>query len=176
MWTAIWIILWPFDLMLRAWLDFQNWLDPSYGKRMFFSEPIRRILESATEIELHYGDLGYDDSLKPAPSGSRSMFTSLGMVRLVSERDRRRVVWSVLQANRECFVGAQCFDAEYVLRFSSELGSAELLICFHCRTVLVNAEVEGGNRIYLISLRPYWLLDGLLQSAGVPKPAPSEFK
>jgi hypothetical protein len=101
-------------------------------------------------------------------------FRSLGMVRLTSGWDRRRVIRSILKANRECLGGFKCLDAEYGLRLGSEQGAMELAICFWCAQVWVKADAEGANRFYPISGRPEALLHRLLQRAGVPEPVRQE--
>ena len=173
--TALRILLWPVAALFRVGLEVLVWFRPSIAQgRFVFPEPVRRLIESATAVEVHYAELGSDEPPEPGQIGTPMGFTSLGVVRLASERDRRRVIRSVLQANRECLGGFLCLDAEYGLRFESELGRAELTICFRCMQVWVKAEVEGAGRFYPISWRPQPLLDGLLRSAGVPQPAHRE--
>jgi hypothetical protein len=169
--TALYILLWPVAAASRLGLEVLIWFRPSIAQgRCVFPESIRRLVESATVVEVHYAKLRSDDPPEPGQTGTQMGFNSLGMVRLGSPRDRRRVIRSVLKANHECLGGFLCLDAEYGLRFESGAGRAELAICFRCMQVWVQSEVEGAGRFYPISGRPQPLLDRLLRSAGVPQP------
>ena len=173
--TALYILLWPVAAALRLGLEILIWFRPSIAQgRCVFPESIRRLIESATVVEVHYAELGTDEPPEPGQIGTPMGFTSLGMVRLESPRDRRRVIRSVLNANRECLGGFLCLDVEYGLRFESELGRVELTICFWCMQAWVMADAEGAGRFYPISGRPRALLDRLLRAAGVPQPPPRE--
>lgn len=175
MWSVLRILLWPIAAAFRLGLEVLIWFRPSIAQgRCVFPESIRRLIEQATEVEVHYAELGSDEPSQPGQLGTPMGFHSLGMVRLVSERDRRKVIWSVLKANQECLGGFKCLDAEYAVRFKSKLGSAELTICFWCMQVWVKADAEGADQFYPISGRPLSLLDGFLQKAGVPKPVREE--
>lgn len=169
------ILLWPIVAAFRLGLEVLIWFRPSIAQgRRVFPESIRRLIEQATVVEVHYADLDSDEPPQPGQLGTPMGFHSLGMVQLDSERARRKVIWSVLKANRECLGGFLCLDAEYAVRFKSEFGIAELTICFWCMQVWVKADAEGANRFYPISGRPIFLLDRLLQKAGIPKPAREE--
>jgi hypothetical protein len=169
------ILLWPIAAAFRLGLEILIWFRPSFAEgRCVFPEGIRQLIEQATEVEVHYAELGSDEPPQPGQLGTPMGFRSLGMVRLDSERDRRKVIGSVLKANRECLGGFKCLDAEYAVRFKSKLANAELTICFWCMQVWVKADAEGADRFYPISGRPLSLLDGFLQKAGVPKPAREE--
>jgi hypothetical protein len=175
--TAMYLLLWPVAAAFRLGLEVLIWFRPSIAQgRRVFPESIRRLIESATVVEVHYAELGSDAPPEPGQLGTPMGFRSLGLVRVDSLRARRRVIGSVLKANRECLGGFRCLDAEYGLVFESELGRAELTICFWCMQVWVSAPVEGADRFYPITARPQWLLDRLLQTAGVPKPAPNEHR
>ena len=168
-------LLWPIAAVFRVGLEVLIWFRPSIAQgRRVFPENIRRLIEQATMVEVHYAELGSDEPPQPGQLGTPMGFRSLGMVRLDSERDRRKVIWSVLKANRECLGGFLCLDAEYAVRFESKMGRAELTICFWCMQVWVKADAEAANRFYPISRRPLSLLDGLLQKAGVPNPIREE--
>jgi hypothetical protein len=172
---VVYILLWPVVAALRLGLEVLIWLRPSVAQgRCVFPESIRRLVESATVVEVHYAELGSDEPPVAGQIGTPMGFTSLGMVRVESPRDVRRVIRSVLKANRECLGGFLCLDAEYGLRFASELGRAELTICFWCMQVWVKADTEGAGRFYPISQRPRPLLDQLLRAAGIPQPPPRE--
>jgi hypothetical protein len=169
------ILVWPFAAACRLGLEILIWFRPTFAQhRCVFPVSIRRLIEKATAVEVHFAELGCDEPPEPGQLGRPMGFRSLGKVRLDSERERQRVIRSVLKANRECLGGVKCLDAEYGLRFKSELGSAELVICFWCMQVWVKAEAEGAGRFYPISGRPQALLDRLLHAAGVPSPARSE--
>jgi hypothetical protein len=169
------ILLWPIAAAFRLGLEVLIWFRPSIAQgRCVFPESIRQLIEQATVVEVHYAELGSDEPPEPGQLGTPMGFRSLGMVRLDSERDRRKVIWSVLKANRECLGGFMCLDAEYAVRFESKLGCAELTICFWCMQVWVKADAEGASRFYPISGRPLSLLDGFLQKAGVSRPAREE--
>jgi hypothetical protein len=169
------ILLWPIAAAFRLGSEVLIWFRPSIARgRCLFPESIRRLIEQATVVEVHYAELGSDERPQPGQLGTPMGFRSLGLVRLDSERDRRKVIRSVLKANRECLGGFLCLDAEYAVRFESKLGSAELTICFWCMQVWVKADAEGADRFYPISGRPQSLLDGFLQRACVPRPAREE--
>ena len=175
MWSVLRILLWPIAAALRLGLEVLIWFRPSIAQgRCVFPESIRRLIEQATEVEVHYAELGSDEPPQPGQLGTPMGFQSLGMVRLDAERDRRKVIRSVLKANQQCLGGFKCLDAEYAVRFKSKLGSVELTICFWCMQVWVKADAEGGDRFYPISGRPLYLLDSFLQKARVPKPAREE--
>lgn len=166
------VLLWPIGAAFRLGLEVLIWFRPSIAQgRCVFPDSIRRLIEQATVIEVHYAELGSDEPPRPGQFGTPMGFRSLGMVRLDSERDRQRVIWSILKANQECLGGFLCLDAEYAVRFESKLGRAELTICFWCMQAWVTADAEGADRFYPISGRPLSLLEGFLQKAGVPKPA-----
>jgi hypothetical protein len=174
---ALRILLWSVSTLFRVGLEVLIWFRPSIAQgRCVFPEPVRRLIESATAVEVHYAELGSEGPPEPGQLGTPMGFRSLGSVRLASDRDRRRVVRSVLRANRECLGGFLCLDAEYGLRLESPVGPAELTICFHCMQVWVKAGVEDTGRFYPISWRPQPLLDGLLRAAGVPAPTPASRK
>ncbi len=175
MWSVLRILLWPIAAAIRLGLEVLIWFRPSIAQgRCVLPEGIRRLIEQAIVVEVHYAELGSDEPPQPGQIGTPMGFRSLGMVRLDSERDRRKVILSVLKANRECLGGFLCLDAEYAVRFESELGSAELTICFSCMQVWVKANAEGADRFYPISGRPVSLLDSFLQKAGIPKPVREE--
>jgi hypothetical protein len=167
--------LWPLVAAFNLGLKVLIWARPdiAYGRRVF-PDSIRRLIEQATTVEVHYAELGSDEHPQSGQLGTPMGFRSMGKVRLVSERDRRRVVRSILKANRECLGGFLCLDAEYGLRFASELGRAELMICFWCMQVWVKADAEGADRFYPIGRRPQALLHALLKRAGVPEPVREE--
>jgi hypothetical protein len=169
------ILLWPIFAAFRVGLEVLIWFRPSIAQgRCVFPESIRRLIEQASVVEVHYAELGSDEPPQPGQLGTPMGFRSLGMIRLDSEHDRRKAIGSMLKANRECLGGFLCLDAEYAVRFESKLGSAELTICFWCMQVWVKADAGGADRFYPISRRPQSLLDGFLQKAGVPKPAREE--
>ena len=171
--TALSILLWPLAATLRLGLEVLIWFRPDIAQgRCVFPESIRRLIESATVVEVHYAELGSDEQPAPGQVGTAMGFTSLGMVRVESPWQVRRVVRSVLKANRECLGGFLCLDAEYGVRFESERGRVELTICFWCMQVWVKADVEGAGQFYPISGRPRALLDRWLRAAGVPQPPP----
>ncbi|HEX4611654.1 MAG TPA: hypothetical protein VH092_25890 [Urbifossiella sp.] len=157
--TALDILLWPLAAAVRLWLEVLIWFRPNIARRRcVFPASIHRLIEPATVVEVHYAELGSGEPPEPGQIGAPMGFISLGMVRLESPREVRRVIRSVLKANRECLGGLLCLDAEYGLRFESELGRAELTICFRCMQVWVKADAEGAGRFYPISGRPQALL------------------
>ncbi len=169
--TALYILLWLITATSRLALEVLIWFRPSIAQgQWIFTESVRRLIESATVVEVHYAELGSDESPEPGQIGTPMGFSSLGMVRVESPGDVRQVIRSVLKANRECLGGLKCLDAEYGLRFESKLGRAELTICFWCMQVWVKADADGAGRFYPIGRRPQALLDQLLSAAGVPQP------
>lgn len=147
--------LWPISASFRLGLEILIWFRPNIAQgRRIFPKGIRRLIEHATEVEVHYAQLGSDEPPQPGQLGTPMGFQSLGMVQLDSERDRRKVIQSVLKANQECLGGFKCLDADYAVRFHSNLGSVELTICFWCMQVWVKADAEGAARFYPMSGRP----------------------
>jgi hypothetical protein len=168
-------LLWPLAVAFRLGLEGLIWFWPNIGSgRRVFPESIRRLIERATTVEVHYAELDSESSLPSEQLGTPMGFRSLGMVRLGSERVRQGVIRSILKANGECLGGFMCLDAEYALRLESELGRAELMICFWCMQVWVETGAEATGQWYPISRRPQRLLDSLLRAGGVPQPAPRE--
>jgi len=166
------ILLWPFVAACRLGLPILIRFRPEIAQgRRAFPGGVRRVIEQATAVEVHYAELGSDEPGRPGQLGRPIGFRSLGMVRLERKRDRRGVIRSVLKANKERLGGLKCLDAEYALRFESPVGCAELMICIWCMQVYVKADAEGGDQFYPISGRPRVLLDRLLKRAGIPKPA-----
>lgn len=144
MWSVLRILLWPIAAAFRLGLEVLIQFRPSIALgRCVFPESIRLLIKQATEVEMHYATLGSDEPPQPGQLGTPMGFRSLGMVRLDLERDRQKVIRSVLKANQECLGGFMCLDAEYAVRFKSELGSAELTICFWCMQVWVKAGTES---------------------------------
>jgi len=173
--TVLFLLLWPFVAAFRFGLEALIWFRPSLGQgRRAFPESIRQLIEQAKSVEVHCAELGSEEPPEPEQLGTKFGWRSLGMVRLDSQRDRRRVIRSVLRANRESLGGFLCLDAEYGLRFESELGRADLMICFECMQVWVWAGTEITGDCYPISWRPKPLLERLLRAQNIAEPAPRE--
>ncbi len=166
------ILLSPLVAVCRFGLEVLIWFRPNvaFGRRRFPGS-VKRLIARAKSVEVHYAELGSDEPAGEGPLGTKMGWRSLGMVPVKSWWLRRWVIRSVLKANRESLGGFKCLDAEYGLRFHSELGCADLMICFRCAQVWVSAQVEGGEQYYPISCRPLALLDWLLQTGGVARPA-----
>jgi hypothetical protein len=155
------ILFWPVAAAFRLCRNVLVWLQPSLAQgRRLFPQNIQQMIEQATKVTIHYLE----------PDSDLSHIRSLGTLRLDSAPDRRRVIRSVVKANRECLGGFLCMDTEYAIEFESVLDRVGLTICFWCMQVWVAAEAENANRYYTISARPQALLDRLLNRAGVPKP------
>src|SRR5262245_3838251 len=88
--SVLQILLWPIAAVFRLGLEILIWFRPSIAQgRRVFPESIRRLIELATVVEVHYAELS-DDPPQPGQIGTPMGFRSLGMVRLDSEGDRRR--------------------------------------------------------------------------------------
>jgi len=166
------ILLSPVAAVCRFGLEVLIWFRPdvAFGRRRF-PDNIKRLIARAKSVEVHYAQEGTDEPAGVGQLGTKMGWRSLGMVRVESWWLRRWVVRSVLKANRESLGGFKCLDAEYGLRFQSDEGCVELVVCFWCSQVWVSAQAEGGQQFYPISSRPAPLLDWLLQAGGVARPA-----
>ena len=60
------ILLWPIDAFFPLGLEVLIWFWPSiaYGRRLF-PESIRRLIERASVVEVHYAELGSDEPPQP---------------------------------------------------------------------------------------------------------------
>jgi hypothetical protein len=169
------LLLCPFVAVCRFGLEVLFWFRPDLARgRRPFPDSIKQLIARATAVQVHYAELNLETPGAEAQPGATMGWRSLGMVRVESWWLRRWLIRAVLKANRESresLGGLLCLDAEYGLRFQSELGCADLMICFQCSQVWVSAQVQGGQQYYPISCRPQPLLDWLLQS-GLARPIP----
>jgi hypothetical protein len=130
-----------------------------------FSEPTRRLLREADEIEVF--------SLGGADAGSGPFHNApvLGSIVVASKRLQRRLISRILIANRYNMGGFLCLGAEYGVRIQAGEKRLDLTFCFDCGRVWVHG-TDGYHDSGSIAAYPVSLLKRVLTEAGVPLPPP----